>query len=50
MRPFHKGNRKLYGFEPTIKSLLRGEVDAPARARPILDILGQYKPLPDDAD
>ena len=50
MRPFHKGNRKLYGFEPTIKSLLRGEVDAPARARPILDILGQYKPIPDDAD
>ncbi len=50
MRPFHKGNRKLYGFEPTIKSLLRGEVDAPARARPILDMLGQYKPLPDDAD
>ncbi len=50
MRPFHKGNRKLYGFEPTIKSLLRGEVDAPARARPILDMLGQYKPLPEDAD
>ena len=47
MRPFHKGNRKLYGFEPTIKSLLRGEVDAPARARPILDLLGQYKPMPD---
>ncbi len=50
MRPFHKGNRKLYGFEPTIKSLLRGEVEAPVGARPILDMLGEYKPISDDAD
>ena len=50
MRPFHKGNRKLYGFEPTIKSLLRGEVAAPVGTGPILDMLGQYKPMPGDAD
>ena len=44
MRPVHKANRRIYGFEPVVKTILRGQVDAPASARPLLDLLAEYSP------
>jgi len=42
MRPIHKTNRRIYGFEPLVKNILRGQVDPPASTRPLLDLLGEY--------
>ena len=44
MRPVHKANRRIYGFEPVVKTILRGQVDAPASTRPLLDLLAEYSP------
>ena len=44
MRPVHKANRRIYGFEPVVKTILRGQVEAPASARPLLDLLAEYSP------
>ena len=44
MRPVHKANRRIYGFEPVVKTILRGQVDPPASARPLLDLLAEYSP------
>ena len=44
MRPIHKANRRIYGFEPLVKNILRGQVDPPASTRPLLDLLAEYSP------
>lgn len=50
MRPIHKANRRLYGFEPVVKTILRGQVDPPASARPLLDLLAEYSPVKQVSD
>ena len=50
MRPIHKANRRIYGFEPLVKNILRGQVDPPASARPLLDLLAEYSPAKQASD
>jgi len=50
MRPIHKTNRRIYGFEPLVKNILRGQVDPPASARPLLDLLAEYSPTKQVSD
>jgi lipid-binding SYLF domain-containing protein len=44
LRPAHKENRKLYGFEPEPKALFRGEVAVPQEAREFLTFLHEHSP------
>jgi lipid-binding SYLF domain-containing protein len=44
LRPAHKENRHLYGYEPEPKALFRGEVTAPSQAREFLDFLRESSP------
>ena len=44
LRPAHKENRRLYGYEPEPKALFRGEVAAPAQAAEFLEFLREHSP------
>jgi SH3 domain-containing YSC84-like protein 1 len=44
LRPAHKENRQLYGFEPEPKALFRGEVAAPEQAAEFIEFLREHSP------
>jgi SH3 domain-containing YSC84-like protein 1 len=44
LRPAHKENRHLYGYEPEPKALFRGEVAAPSQAQEFLEFLREHSP------
>ncbi len=44
LRPAHKDNRHLYGYEPEPKALFRGEVAAPDQATEFLEFLRTHSP------
>jgi lipid-binding SYLF domain-containing protein len=45
LRPAHKADRNLYsGVSPRTKEILKGNVEAPAAAQPLLDVLRIHSP------
>jgi lipid-binding SYLF domain-containing protein len=44
LRPAHKENRHLYGYEPDPKALFRGEIAPPQQAQDFLAFLREHSP------
>lgn len=44
LRPGHKENRHLYGYEPDPKALFRGEIAPPQQAQAFLEFLREHSP------
>jgi lipid-binding SYLF domain-containing protein len=44
LRPAHKENRAIYGFEPQPRALFSGEIALPGQAREFLDFLREQSP------